>query len=519
MLCNSLLLCQCAFEANSEIIIRAFKYFRFDYHLVSGTAHDCDAILYVIENLQTYNDMVVRFDNCGISENQIKTLTKHLANKPGELQVKSLDVTGNRLTDTVVMNLFQRASAAFCSLQYLLLGYNQIGIKTIKSITSSSISSLTSLDLSHNSLGVPGLQALGDAVCSGKLANLRTLRLRGSLTNDENSNRAFIEALSTNCPLLTEVNFSENDLNSPSVIKALARVVSSGSQIESIIIISESRLEDSGFNTFVQNLKNPCHIRMLQAKGNGIHGSSLSCLADVVYSEKIIFCVDDSYYDDGFCLDDNPLGLEGTIAVGRMVSSSHYQSNFLSLSRCQLTTIGGNDICINIQSFGYEIQSDKILAKVGQYLTEIPQNSSITKLILDGNSFSGESIHILSSFLHLCPNLEFLSSNDCGLNSEDLQQLFEQLQVTKTSFLSPCCKLQHWFLRNNTIDNRGVSSLIDHLPSLFPKLGVGIARLMFEYYDSFRGNPIGYEMIKRFIEEIIEQHQVSVIHQKLHVCH
>ena len=510
---DKLILYQCAFEANNESVIQVLTvivhvYFNSDFCLEmrSWTAHDCDAILYVVGNMQKQNGINISFGDCGVSSNQIKTLTNSLASKQGELQINSLNLRGNKLIDDVVMNLLHRASAAFCSLQYLCLGNNQIGAEAIKSIASSSIINLSKLDLSHNPLGVSGLQALRDAVCSGVLANLRTLQLDGCLSNDETTDQAFLEALSTNCPLLTEVYLSKNYLNSLSVTLALARFVSSRSQ-SSFLNISETTLGDNGLNSFVESLKNPCYISRLQVNGNDIH--DVSYLAESICSGKINMTIG---ILSGFCLDDNPLGLAGTVAIGRILSSGNYQSESLSLSRCQLTIFNSSNVDVNLQiiqsldSSGRTQSNSNVLINIGKYLTQVSPNNCVTNLTVDGNNFSGESIHILASFLHLCPCLKILSSKDCEINSDDLQQLFQQLQVVKqSSILGPCSKLELWCLDNNNIDDIGVFLLINHVPSLFPRLGTG--SMFFEW--RFDGNSVTPEVAKRFKEETYEKHNVS----------
>ena len=371
--------------------------------------------------------------------------------------------------------------------------------------------------MSHNPLGVSGLKALTDAVCGGVLAKLRTLKLEGCLSSDETTDQAFIEALSTNCPLLTKMELSKNNLNSFSVTRALARFVSSRSW-SSFMYISEAMLGDNGFNSFINSLMIPCSISKLQVDGNGIRG--LSCLADGVCSGKINMTGDMYHFDSGFSLDDNPIGLKGTVAIGRILSSGHYQSKSLSLSRCQLTTVNSSDIDINLQSNqslddSDGTQSSNVLndINVGKYLTQLSQNSCITYLSLDGNNFSGEGIHILAGFLHLCPFLKTLSSEDCGINSDDLQHLLEQLQLTKpSSFLSPCSKLELWYLDNNNINDRGVSLLMDHL-SLFPQFGAGggAAGVFFDW--SFDGSPISLEVADKFKEETYDKYVSSAINQ------
>ena len=64
----------------------------------------------------------------------------------------------------------------------------------------------------------------------------------------------------------------------------------------------------------------------LELKDNGIHATGVSCLADAVCSGKIVL---KGLWTSKLDLSDNPLGLEGTVAIGRMLSSNHCQ-----LSEC-----------------------------------------------------------------------------------------------------------------------------------------------------------------------------------------
>lgn len=514
---EDLILYHCAFEAKHESIIRPLSEELYVTPILPETAHDCDAILYVIKNMQKHNALKIVFHNCGVNENQIKALTSSLADKQGELQVNLLNMSGNNLMDKVVMNLVRKASAAFSSLQYLYLGNNQIGAETIQSIAVSSVNGLSSLDLSHNPLGIPGLQALGDAVCCNVLTTLESLNLQGSLSNDETTDQAFIEALSCNCPLLTELDVSKNNLSLLSIVMALAGFVSSRSQVS--LTLSETRLGDSGLNSFIKHLRHPCYFTRLKLDGNDILDSSVSHSLTVAICSGVVNMIPRSLpiSDWGICLDDNPLGLEGTIAIGRILSSEHYRNERLSLSRCQLTIIiNSSDVeSINFQISQFLDDSDKtqtsnVLINTGKYLTRVSQNNCVTDLCLDGNNFSGEEIHILAGFLHLCPQLTTLSSEDCGITSDDLQNLIKQLQITKPSlFLSPCSNLELWSLNNNSIDDRGILLLIDHLSPLFPQLGAGgTGGLFFDW--SFSGNSVTPDVVKRFKEESYEKHHVSI---------
>ena len=65
--------------------------------------------------------MTISFRSCPISENQIRALTDSLASKDGKVQIKDLDLSGDKLTYKSLDDLLHRASSAFQSLEYLSL--------------------------------------------------------------------------------------------------------------------------------------------------------------------------------------------------------------------------------------------------------------------------------------------------------------------------------------------------------------------------------------------------------------
>ena len=498
---NELSLCHCALEAQCDLVtcqvIKVFNVPPSDVEMLTRlgyprNSHDCAAVLYVIANMQECNGLDIQFSNLyGVREMQIRTLTDALASKHGRLQVERLWLSGNKLTDKTVSYLFNRASAAFQSLTHLDLSRNSIGAESIKSITtalaksSSSGSSLSYLNLSDNSLDVSGLDALTNSFFLDILSSLDELCLRRSLTGDANTNASWLttfgEALSAHCPHLRKLDLSQNNLGVPGAI-ALARVISRlqhqspwqvYAQLKfmpmSNLNLGQTNLGDKGLCGFVDSLSGLCQIDELYLNDNGIHASGASCLVDA--SNVVI----NSELD----LSNNPLSLEGAFAFGIMLSSINftlYSNSHLDLSRCELTTAGG----------------DENVRDVGQQLCQMPHNNTIDSLTLDGNLFTGDGIHILAAFMYLCPCLEYLDTNNCEITSDDLLELFHTLSSLKSSSasrytreilrvscngtLTPvkfclCSKLRIWQLNNNAISDSGVSSLIEHLPSLFPVLG------------------------------------------------
>ena len=518
---ENLSLCHCAFEAQNDVVTREVVQFQNASFSSLGsprTAHDCAAVLYVIANMQDCSGMEIDFSDSGVRENQIRTLTDILASKHGKLQVWKLCLIGNKLTDKCVSDLFHRASAAFQSLTHLYLSGNRIGSETVKSIASTLTKSSSSgcrlswLVLSLNPLGVSGLQTLEDIVRDNLLSKLKHLDLDGSLTSDTDTNAAwlstFIEALSTHCPHLERLHLSENNLGVPGA-SALARVVSklqhhsqSNGRLNvrflSNIKLNKTNLGDKGLCAFVESLECVHHFDGLFFSDNDIHATGIASLADAVCSGKDVFIGRQSCLD----LSDNQLGLEGTLAVGRMLSSSHCQAWGVFLSRCKLTTDGGGLPNTDSLNVGINISGETV-RDVGQQLCQMPQNNTIEYLVLDGNSFTGEGIHILAGFMHLCPCLQYLCSCDCGITSDDLLVLFDKPTQLKSSSPRLCSKLESWRLACNRIDDSGVYGLINHLPSLFPRLGCGVHGDI-----HLHGNPVSREVETKLEEEIKRREEV-----------
>ena len=525
---DNLLLCHCTFEARNKMVIDEAIgiLMNRDSHvntsqvtiLVDGinfgqpsTAHDCAAILYVIANIQEFSNMKLDFGNCGIRENQIIVLTDILASKHGKKEVKQLSLSGSKLSDTSILcDLFQRASLAFRSLEDLNLNNNKIGAESIKSIATvlakSSTNKLSHLNLSHNPLGVTGLQALEEAVRDNSLNSLKCLYLQGCLTVDADINGAMlstlIEALMADSPKLDKLDLSQNNLGVPgarAVTKMISRhdieAISLGVHpwdntfysglVEQnhlrIIHLNEIMLGDSGLIAFVENLETCC-VDELELKDNGIHSIAILCRLESLYSEDFTT----------LRLSGNPLGLEGVIAIGEILGKSCCHLQTLGLSKCQLT---GSE-CDHHNSDGF--------LDVERKLYQMTRNCSITVLSLRENNFSGERIHILSGLIFMCIHLKYLISNHCQINSDDIKKLLNRLNEYKSTSPSICSQLEYWRLNNNKIDDSGVSTLLDHLPLLFPRLGVNSMLCGIVIHN----NPVSTEMAMRVKEEMKKHQEV-----------
>ena len=200
---------------------------------------------------------------------------------------------------------------------------------------------------------------------------------------------------------------------------------------------------DDGIEAFTQVLGGKCHLTEVELKDNSLHSKGISHLADSMHSGKLAI--------RSLRLNGNPFQSEGTLVIGKMLSSTNC-CQFLNLSKCQLAE-GKSDITRNI----------------GQQLCQLPQNDTIQQLILDENCFTGECIHVLVGFIHLCPNMRFLLCKKCGITSNDLKDIITRLSELNSSPDSPF-KLEEWHLQHNQVDNTGAGVLCKQVQTLFPQL-------------------------------------------------
>ena len=519
---KALALCQCAFEAKSDVINREVVSIIDTKTVYPYNSYDSAAALYVIANMEKCSDIVMEFTSGRIMAKQVRTLTDTLVNKQGKLQFKELNLIDNKLNDECVSDLFHRASTAFQSVAKVSLRGNRIGANAMKTISktlafSSKACELCSLDLSCNALGVSGLQALIDSVRTQLFCNLKVLRIEETLTGSDTDANAsllstLIESVSTHCPSLRHVYLSQNNLGVPGA-SAMARVMvrllrhspltliqhSEGKAVLSKIYVQKPQflsflslgrtgLGDIGLHVFVNSLRvvRLYVLQWLDLRGNDIHAFGMSCLAEAVCSGKVV--ITNLLGESNVDLDGNPLGLEGCVLVCRMLGSRHFKPHTLSLSDCQLTTAGAG--LLGTGSFNV---NDSTLCEaqrhVCQQLCRYSQNCCITCLFLSGSSFTGEGVGILAGFMYLCVSLRQLYTRGCGIDSDDIKQLLDKLLQLKHSSPNICTMLESWILSDNKIDDAGVSQLIDQLPTLFPRLGCGISGCIL-----FGNNPASKEM-------------------------
>ena len=482
-------LCRCAFEAkhpkiysmvisllsgSSDVHDNDLPLIDFGY---SRTTYDCDAVIDIICNIKEKIHMVIKFSGSGVRESQIEMLTKAPGFSCQELQVVTLDLSSNQLSDKSVSNLFNNAPSAFKSLELLDLSANKIGCQSVHSITAAlkescnSLSTLMYLNLSENPLQKFDFQELERAIKKGMLANLSELNLQKSLTDDANTNGCiidtFVAALLKYCHKFKHLDLSYNTLGKQGALALASQCKEDASKLF-LLGLNGTELGNAVFTGSLNSVDPYDCLQALQLMNNNITAIDVKHLADH-FSKKIVV-------EDCINLDNNPLGLKGAFYVGRMLSSTNCVLNSLTLSGCQLTSGSGRTLTskwgqlATLIQYGCQLlpgmRSHKVLflgcEGIREELCQMFQCQTLSRLNVNNNDFNGDGISILAGFLYLCPCLKSLKCSDCGITSNDIITLLNQLDKMmrhKKFLYQPCKKLEEWVLNNNNIDIRGKSAL------------------------------------------------------------
>ncbi len=469
---QKLTICHCALESQNENVtcFVAELLGAGELRLINPrNVNDCFAMINVIINTQDSKSVVIDLVNCNLSDTHIIFLSDALVSKCEKLQIEELNLSDNKVTDKGINLLIQKTPDVFSSLKMLDLSNNKIGGKGIGTVlttlasTNSGVTCLTGISLWYNPLGISGFKVLEKAIRDDSLVKLEMLHLQGSLTDDIDTNSAilisFTEALLAHCPAFEYIDLSENALGVAgasaigAAISQLAhRTVGFG------ISLNEAKLGDEGVSAFVQSLNGTCPLSVLAMKGNDIHSAGGSYLAEAIISGQLQLITESTLHSE-LSLDKNPLGVEGVLAIGNMLSSSHCQLSRLSLSECQLATttscnLGGD-------------ATEELVDSVGKQLCELQPNETITQLFVDGNSFTDKGIYIFAGLIRSCTSIKDIFSNNCKITSDGLTNLLDYLAgLEASSSIKVCSMLDTWHLRENILDDSGACSLVEHQLSL-----------------------------------------------------
>ena len=450
-------LCYWAFEAHNDQFVRVVIDKLEGSYTLPRAVHDFVAVAYVIAKTPECTDEAISLYGYGLQDYHFIMLTDILSDKDGKLQVENLELGSNNLTDRGMAGLFSRAAAAFRSLCYLALdnldlsNINMIDDECINPILATLDQSLNEVAFSfkNNELDVPSLKVFRDALCHHQLSNLTELCLNGSLSSDPLANAEFIQALG-HYRGLKVLDLPSNNLCAPGG-RALGKILPPFSLER--LDISYAKLGDEGISAFIQGLESTCHIGWLYLGNNDIHAAGILCLTNSIYAGKMVI-------KDSLHLTENPLDLEGAEAVVRLLSNEYFLAEDVYLSFCELTTAEG-DSAHSISPHSGE--SSMTCVGFREWICENEIKADGVEILrLRYSKFSGEGIHVLAGFMHLCPQLRSLDCIDCNITSNDLKQLLSLLSQSNLN-------LKWWDLGGNNLDDDGVSALIEHFP-MFPSL-------------------------------------------------
>lgn len=186
------------------------------------TAHDCNAMMYVMDELEQKFSVEINFEACHLNFRHISRLRSILECKSKTVLIKGLDLSCNVLDDAIMADFFHQATVALSSLEKLFLRSCGIGAKTMNAVmetlAKSTSPSLMQLDLSYNPISKSCLQNLKYHIESyNTLKNLEILLLKGSLMDDISVSFlvSFTSALSLYCKNLRRMDLSDNYLGEP----------------------------------------------------------------------------------------------------------------------------------------------------------------------------------------------------------------------------------------------------------------------------------------------------------------
>ena len=185
--------------------------------------HDCTAMIYVIGNMTQECKVEINFQDCHLKPEHINSLANALEEKSGIVQVRGLNLSSNKLSNSLAVDFFGKVTATLKFLKVLILRncdiVTNLDIQAILSaLTDANCQTLTHLDLSFNPVSRSFLQILQRHIESfATFECLQNLGLKGSLNYDVSTGflTNFSDTLSSRCKCLRRLDLSDNNLGQP----------------------------------------------------------------------------------------------------------------------------------------------------------------------------------------------------------------------------------------------------------------------------------------------------------------
>jgi Ran GTPase-activating protein (RanGAP) involved in mRNA processing and transport/preprotein translocase subunit Sec61beta len=247
---NNYLLCHCSFEAKCKVvndeIINALSSTKDKslpmtlYFNNARNAHDCVAMIYVIESMDQQCCVRINFQKCNLRCQHVNELASVLSFRASNIQVKELDLSDNILDDSTLADFFHKAASTLQSLEVLSLrscGVENKAVNAIMNVFSSQ--SLWQLDLSYNPLSEFCLGTVQNLLLRGTLVKLEMLSLKGSLPKDISLKLDFLASfmgiVSCQCQNLRQLDLSDNYLgesDNPIISKMILQLTTDKSRLD-----------------------------------------------------------------------------------------------------------------------------------------------------------------------------------------------------------------------------------------------------------------------------------------------
>ena len=236
-------LCHLSYEAKHNVVnqkvVEAISITGVLRFSPSRDVYDFNSMVHVLQNIAQNSEVEINFQDSNLKPEHVNHLANTLCEKSSIVRSRGLNLSGNRLSNSLAVDFFSKASAALKSLKVLILRNCDIGttsdIKAILSaLTQSTSPTVTHFDLSFNHISISFLQVLQQHLESYDTFDyLQSLGLKGSLNNDVTIGflAIFSDALSLKCKHLRRLDLSENNLGepgNPDLCKIISQLLSLG---------------------------------------------------------------------------------------------------------------------------------------------------------------------------------------------------------------------------------------------------------------------------------------------------
>ena len=403
---------------------------------------------------------------------ECKTCSENLYTKLTYSFGKSLHLTEIRIyfESRPRIAAFSQALAVNTSLTTLYLSHNSIGVEGVTSLSQALAvnTSLTTLHLSHNSIGDEGATSLSQALAVN--TSLTTLHLSHNSIGDEGVT-SLSQALAVNTSLTT-LDLSHNSIGVEGVT-SLSQALAVNTSLTTLDL-SWNYIGDEGATSLSQALAVNTSLTTLDLSGNFISdegATSLSQALAVNTSLTTLNLSGNSIGDEGatslsqalavntflttLYLSENSISAEGAaslsqaIAVNTSLTTLDLSGNFIS---DEGATSLSQALAVNTSLTTLDLSGNFISDEGATSLSQaLAVNTSLTTLNLPGNSISAEGAASLSQALAVNTSLTTLNLSGNSIGDEGATSLSQALAVNTS--------LTTLYLSENSISAEGAASL------------------------------------------------------------